>query len=451
MKKIVLIGDPIGHSMSPVIHNAGYKELGIEHDFHYDKALVKANELGSFIELVRSREIYAAQVTIPHKIAIIPYLDKLTMEAELIGAVNTIYFDDKKLVGHNTDGIGCLKTLKENDVDVKGKTILLLGAGGASRAIAFTLGLNGVKKFIILDLLQESAKKLADDVASKINISSISASSNDVKRYLSEVDILIHCTPIGMKGEHENKTLLYAADFAGNKSIVVMDIVYNPQKTLLLAEAEKAGCKIVKGLGMLLHQGVTAFEIFTGQKAPVEVMRKALELGLKTNIALIGFMATGKSDAGKRVAKALSMNFVETDEMIVKKVGKPIPEIFEKEGEAAFRQMEKEAVKEASSMEKVVISCGGGVVIDKENVDALKKNCKIVLLTAKPETILLRTKDDKSRPLLNKNTYKEKLEAIKTLLAKREQAYKDAADLIIETDPLPIGKLAERIIEVCNL
>ena len=151
-KKLVVIGDPIGHSLSPVIQGAALKETGLDGEFVYEKVQVKSDELGAFVELVRTREIFGANVTLPHKVAIKPLLDKLTKEAELIGAVNTLYYEDRKLIGHNTDGIGCLNTLKESDVDVIGRKVLLLGAGGAARAIAFVLALNGVKSFVILDM-----------------------------------------------------------------------------------------------------------------------------------------------------------------------------------------------------------------------------------------------------------------------------------------------------------
>ena len=274
-KKIVVIGNPIEHSLSPNMHNAAFEELNISNEFIYDKLRVKNEDLKEFVNKIRTREIFGANITIPHKVAIIPFMDELTKEANLIGAVNTVFFKDNKVFGHNTDGLGCLNTLKENDVNIKNKKIILIGAGGASRSIAFISALNGASEIIIIDLIEDAAKNLANDVMNKTGIKTKYDSSKNARKHIKDIDIMIHCTPLGMKGENENKSVFVANDFL--KEIIVMDIVYNPQMTKLLIEAKNAGCKIVKGLGMLAHQGCVGFELWTGKKAPVNIMINALK------------------------------------------------------------------------------------------------------------------------------------------------------------------------------
>jgi shikimate dehydrogenase len=262
MKKLVSVGDPIEHSLSPVMHNAALKELELDKDYFYDKLLVKSYELGNFVESLKSGEIFGASITSPHKVEIIPLLDNLTSEAETIGAVNMIYLEEGSLIGHNTDGIGCLNALKENGVDVDKKKIVILGAGGASRAIAFTLKENGAN-IVILNRTVEKAESLASNVGCE-------GYGLDKLKELA-FDVLINTTTIGMNAEKSlvDPNLL-------NPSIVVMDIIYNPIKTNLIKDAESKGCKTIKGVGMLVHQGAESFKIWTGYDAPIEVMKEAV-------------------------------------------------------------------------------------------------------------------------------------------------------------------------------
>lgn len=272
MKKLVVIGDPIEHSLSPLMHNIALKELGLEKEFHYEKLRIKADELADFIESIRKGEIAGASITMPHKVNIIQYLDELTKEAELMGAVNTLYKKNGKVIGHNTDGFGCLNSLKENDVNVKGKKIVIMGAGGAARAIVFTLALNDVHEIVILNRTVGKAEELTRKVKEKTGVISKAGSLEKIKEELRDAEILINCTSVGMKGEEGTlvtSEMLYP-------SLVVMDVVYNPLKTRLIEEAEEAGCKTVNGAGMLVHQGAIGFEIWTGKKPPIKVMQKAL-------------------------------------------------------------------------------------------------------------------------------------------------------------------------------
>jgi shikimate dehydrogenase len=274
MKKIVVIGYPIKHSLSPPMHNAALRELGLENEFVYEKLEVKPGKVAEFAERIRSGEIVGANVTIPHKLEMFEAVDERTREAQLIGAVNTVYNAGGRLVGHCTDGIGCMNSLRENNVPIERKTVLLIGAGGAARAIAFTLALNGIAKLMIANKTAKNAEALAKEVGEKTGIAVASGGMEKLDDFMKEASIVIHCTPVGMKHKAEGKSLLTRGQV--RKEQVIMDIVYNPIKTKLLKEAEAAGARTINGTGMLVHQAVAGFEIWTGRKAPVEVMRKAL-------------------------------------------------------------------------------------------------------------------------------------------------------------------------------
>jgi len=278
-KLLMIIGDPIGHTLSPVMQNAALKDKGLDHEFDYRKSRVKKNELGAYVALLRAGEIYGGNVTIPHKEDIIAYLDKLTKEAELIGAVNTLYVKDNLVVGHNTDGIGAYDALMEVGFDPKGKKILLLGAGGGARAVAFVLALKGAKEIVVLNRTLERAKFLAKEVHEKTGVKAAAYELTGMEKEIKNADLLINLTSVGMKGHAEGESLVDPKLL--HKNIAVMDIVYTPYKTKLLKDAENKGCKVIPGIGMLVYQGVEGFKLWTKKKPNVKAMKKALEEELK--------------------------------------------------------------------------------------------------------------------------------------------------------------------------
>jgi len=268
MAKILgVIGHPIEHSLSPAMHRAALKELGL--DYHYDKFEVKPEELGNFVSDA-GENFLGFNVTVPHKVKIIEFLDSLSKEAELIGAVNTVKFENSLAKGYNTDGLGALGALKEAGQPVNGKKVLILGAGGASRAISFQLAMEGAE-ISIFDKIGEKAGELAGDIKEKLDKDVGIPDSSPEK--LDEFNILINATPVGMSPNTDNSPL--PGEFL-NPSLTVMDIVYNPLETKLLNEAKEAGCKTVNGTGMLVNQGAESLRIWLGVEAPVETMRNAL-------------------------------------------------------------------------------------------------------------------------------------------------------------------------------
>lgn len=274
MKKLYVIGDPVDHSLSQVMHNAALKALGLDNEFTYDQMNVRKEELKGFIGKVRTGEIIGASVTMPYKEIIIPLLDELTTDADLIGAVNTIYIKDSRVIGHNTDGIGCIKTLEDAGVSISEKKIIILGAGGAAKAIAYTLALRGVKKLAIINRTKKKAEALAKSIEEKTNTIVYTGNFDLLETVLKDADIIINATSVGMRKISENQTLV--TEDLIHSEMLVMDVVYNPKVTQLLKEARKAGAKTVDGSSMLVYQGTEQFKIFTGRKAPIKIMRKAL-------------------------------------------------------------------------------------------------------------------------------------------------------------------------------
>lgn len=265
-----LIGHPVEHSFSPPMHNAAFDALGM--DWAYVAFDVNPNDLSSAIEGAKSLNIEGFNVTIPHKIEVMQYLNELDEVASLIGAVNTI--DLKNLKGYNTDGIGAVRAIEEVS-PIKDKNVIVAGAGGASRAISFYLAKFGADSITILNRNVNKAQNLAEDVLKSDLISDVKSDSiSQINGYLGNADILVDTTPLGMDPHIDDEPIARADNM--HEDLVVFDAVYNPNETVLIKEAIKAGAKPVYGIKMLLYQGAESFKIWTGHDAPVDVMEKAL-------------------------------------------------------------------------------------------------------------------------------------------------------------------------------
>lgn len=266
-----LIGHPVEHSFSPPMHNEAFKELGM--DYAYVAFDVNPQDLQLAIEGAKSLNIKGFNVTIPHKIEVMQFLDEIDEVAGLIGAVNTIDF--KNLKGYNTDGIGAVRAIEEV-TSIKNKNVVVAGAGGASRAISFYLAKYGAESLTILNRNPQKAQSLAEDVSGSGLIDDAGADSiSQIASHLADADILVDTTPVGMHPNISDKPIAFADDM--HEDLVVFDAVYNPNETVLLKEAVRAGAKPVYGIKMLLYQGAESFRIWTGRDAPVETMEKALK------------------------------------------------------------------------------------------------------------------------------------------------------------------------------
>jgi len=277
IKIIALFGNPVEHTASPHMQNAAITKLGL--NYLYVPFLVHRSKIATAVEAMRALHFQGANVTVPFKESVIPYLDELSEEAKLIGAVNTIKNENGRLIGYNTDGAGFIEALKDlsKKFTPKNKKVVILGAGGAARAVGVALARKKVKQLIFADIQEEKAKSLAAMIKSKLNIDAKGMAPNTMQFYgfAESSDLIVNATPIGTHPKVAECPL-------SNISVIhprqlVVDLVYNPSQTKFMKLAKHLGAKAQNGLGMLLYQGVLAFEIFTKEKAPVAVMRKALQ------------------------------------------------------------------------------------------------------------------------------------------------------------------------------
>jgi shikimate dehydrogenase len=267
-----LIGDPVEHTMSPAMHNAAFKQLGL--DYIYIPFRVRPEQLAPAIDGLRALNVRGFNVTIPHKVSIIPLLDGLDPLAEKIGAVNTVVNNDGELRGYNTDAEGFLRSLLEHGVEPQDKNIVVIGAGGASRAISYILSERGAHLTILnrqleLDWAEEIAQLIYDDLGRGVRV--LELSDGNLSLALEGAVILVNATSVGMSPDSESSPVpanLLRSD------LTVFDVVYNPMKTRLLKEAAAAGARMISGVDMLAWQGVLAFEKWTGHPAPLDLMRE---------------------------------------------------------------------------------------------------------------------------------------------------------------------------------
>ena len=285
-----VIGDPIEHTFSPAMHNAGLDELNL--NYIYLPFHVKEDRLSDCIKGAKAMGIQGLNVTIPHKTNVMKHLDEIDSVASMIGAVNTIQFNyhennessnqnNESIIttkGFNTDGYGCVHAIEEK-TSIKGKKVTITGAGGAARAVAFQMANSGIDELSILNRNASKAESLANDLNINLEKAGIDITINsydieNLKKELDGSDIFIDTTPIGMYPNVNDKAIA-SADML-HEDLVVNDIVYTPMETSLIKEAIKANAEVVNGYKMLLYQGIRSFEIWLGREAPVDVMEKAL-------------------------------------------------------------------------------------------------------------------------------------------------------------------------------
>lgn len=269
-----VIGNPVEHSLSPAIHNAAFQKLGL--NFVY--LAWRVDTIGDAIKGLRALGNFrGASVTIPHKVSAMPFLDEVDPTARHIGAINTIVADKGKLMGYNTDATGALRALRESGVELKGQRVVMIGSGGAARAIAFALASeSAIAHLTLLGIDDKERRQLASDLQAKTPLALQEAHLDDqaLRRVLPEAQVLIHCTPVGMHPNVEKTCVPVAMLHPG---LTVMDIVYNPRETRLLKDAKAAGCRTIRGLEMFLNQAAVQFELWANQKAPADVMRAVLD------------------------------------------------------------------------------------------------------------------------------------------------------------------------------
>ena len=361
--KYGLIGEKLGHSFSKPIHEkiAGYT---------YEIKEIARGDLDAFM---KAKEFCGINVTIPYKADVIPYLDYIDPVAEKIGAVNTIVNKDGKLYGYNTDFGGLKMLIEKCGFDYEGKKVIIAGTGGTSKtanAVAHALGAATVLH----------VGRPEDAGYEGVNYENVYTLHGDA-------DYIINTTPLGMYPNCDAYSL-EVSKFNNLKGLT--DVVYNPLRTRLSQKAEECGVKSACGLYMLVCQAVLACEKFTGKEFNTEKVATEIFAEIvseKQNIVLIGMPGSGKSTIGKALSEKTGKTFIDTDDMIVSEYG-VISDIFKEKGEEYFRDIETQKVKQAAKMNGMIIATGGGAVLKKENVDALRQNGIIVFLNRPIEDIV---------------------------------------------------------------
>ncbi|MCL1885946.1 MAG: shikimate dehydrogenase [Dehalococcoidia bacterium] len=453
-----IIGSPVRHTLSPAMHNAAITHMGI--NYAYLAFEVPNTNLKKAIEGMRAMDITGLNVTIPHKVAVLPLLDELDTLAQDVGAVNTIVNQNGRLKGYNTDVGGFIEALNAVAFDAKGKHVLLLGAGGAARAMGFALAQQGACiSMLSRPAHMEQTRLLAQNLThlGKEPVKALKLNDNNLKSELDTAALLVNATSAGMT---PNITETPVPASLLRPELVVFDVVYTPLETRLLKEASRIGCTTASGLDMLVRQGALSFKLWTGYDAPQDVMRCAAlaEMGdnketktrvkrstPKTSIALIGFMGAGKSSVGQALAQELDLPFVDIDQLIEKETGQSIGHIFAGKGEDDFRALEKDAIRRVSVKKGQVIACGGGAVLDATNIAALKKHAVVIYLKCSPGIIKRRLATSRGhRPLLAGEDW---MENAGKLMALRTTHYAQAADITIECGTEDCSATAKRIIK----
>ena len=392
--KYGLIGEKLGHSFSKPIH----EKIG---GYEYEIKEIVAQDLDGFM---KERAFSGINVTIPYKTQVIPYLDYIDPIAEKIGAVNTISNRVNRLYGYNTDFFGMKMLIEKQDFDFTGKKVVVLGSGGTSRTAVAVCESFGAKEIVVVSRKGE------------VNYSNLYT-------FHADADYIINTTPVGMYPDN----LSSPVDLSFFKKLKgVTDVVYNPLKTRLCLEAVDRGIKAEGGLYMLAAQAVFACEKFLDSSLDIKKVTDEVFgeiLSEKRNIVLIGMPGSGKTTIGKALSERTGKSFIDTDEMIAETHG-VISDIFAQKGEECFRSIETEKVKEASLKNGTVIATGGGAVLRRENIEALRQNGDIFFLN-RPLEDIIPTAD---RPLSSDRA------ALEKRFKERYDIYKASADYEIQID-----------------
>ena len=408
--KYGLIGRTLAHSYSKEIHEA----LG---KYSYGLFSLEPEDLTDFIS---ARNFSGLNVTIPYKKDVIPLCDEVSDLARAIGSVNTLYWKDHLLVGHNTDYEGFLYTAKRSGISFAGKTVLIMGNGGTSLTARKAAADEGAAKIYVAtrsastDNASQSTDAAAGHAAAPIAYDKLPAITGDV-------NIIVNTTPVGTF-PNNLQSIIDIADFPNCEAVI--DVIYNPFKTKLLMDAEKAGLKTANGLPMLVAQATAAAGYFLGTPGAFESENERIiekMVNDMRNIVLIGMPGCGKTTIGRIISEKTGKEFIDMDDEIVKKAGKPIPEIFEEVGEPGFRDIESQVAAELGKQRGLVIATGGGAILREENVYALKQNSLMIHIKRPLEELAM-----KGRPL------SKDIDALRKMEAVRMPIYEAAADMTID-------------------
>lgn len=391
-----LIGYPLGHSHSPFVHTP----------YGYDYVLHELPEK-DLAHFLKKKNFLGINVTIPHKKAVIPYLDDLDETAKRCGAVNTIVNKCGRLIGYNTDVYGMEYALSDAGISLKDKNVIILGSGGTSNTACALSQMQNAKSITVVSR------------TGKINYGNVYT--------LTDTDVIINATPVGMYPNIDAQPI----DLSLFPHLTgVFDAIYNPLNTRLIQSAKDAGIPHTNGLKMLVAQAKKAAEIFTGKSYDNEIIEQTADKLYKKlrNVVLIGMPGAGKTTIGKMIAKSQKRDFFDLDKEIERRENATIPDIFDKHGESYFRKVEREVCAQISKKQGIVIASGGGIVLDRENINDLRANGTLIWLK---RDITKLPRD--GRPLSKSS------QALTEMYSLRAPLYSQYADIEIQNDDIKVA------------
>lgn len=439
-----LLGDPVEHTMSPLIHNTLSDIVGLNNvyvPFH-----TRSENLESAVKGAYALNILGLNVTVPHKYEVMKYLSAIDEGGQAIGAVNTLVRTENGYKGYNTDMLGLLREVRSYGVELDGQDVIILGAGGAAKAVAYMCVSNGAGHVYILNRTVAKAQAIADHMNDFFGNQSMTAMSIQDYHKLPEKKYIVFQST--SKGLYPHSDEVVIEDPAFYKLISVgIDLIYKPFCTGFMSLCRQAGAKSYNGLKMLLYQGIIAYELWNDitvdEETADEIYRKLLKK-TRDNIVLTGFMGSGKTTVGKLLSERYGYTFIDTDQYIEEKCGCTIAELFSKKGESYFRQLETDTLKELNdSLTHAVLSTGGGLPLREENAAELATLGTVIYLQITPEEVISRLSGDNTRPLLSGDDPEQK---VRDLLTYRTPLYECAADLTIPVTKLTPEYIVEEII-----
>ena len=414
MNRYCVIGEKLPHTMSPQIHSMFFESMGIKGEYGV-REFSREEILNARAELEKYDGV---NVTVPYKQMVMPLLDEISKEAEHIGAVNTIKNTGGRLAGYNTDPYGFSAMLAKNGVDVKGKSAVVLGSGGAAKSVLYALTSMGADvKYVRRDVDEEL------EGYEYITYPKLEQSGSGY--------IIVNTTPLGMYPKVEGCAV---SEEALSRFEVAADVVYNPIMTEFVRRALNAGCHAFSGLYMLVAHGIGSQSIWRNEEIQTQDIDPIYNALLRDyfmqnggNIYLTGIMSCGKSTLGKMLAESMGKKFVDADEYIVEIAGESIPDMFAK-GEEYFRERETQAMKQLAQMRDLVVAAGGGAVTRRINCDLMRSSGVVVYINRSVESII-KDVDCSQRPLLA-----EGAEKLRSIFAARKSMYEGCAHFIVDNN-----------------
>ncbi|MBF0546958.1 MAG: shikimate dehydrogenase [Candidatus Riflebacteria bacterium] len=461
--KGAVIGNPISHSLSPVLHLILAERLGMR-DFTYSAVEVLPRDLRTYLDELRCcPEFVGINVTVPHKEAILAELDEVIVQARAIGAVNLVHLKDGKLIGHNTDYIGFLRVLDDRKIKLHDCNVVVWGAGGAAKAVLHALGWRHVASVAVLNRDQARSKAL---ISAFTPLFPKTRFYGVVPAVLTRVGLVVNTTPVGMRGYAMEGDINATSEFfsglariSPEPDALAFDLIYNPERTPFLSLASHLGFRCVAGLDMLVHQAIESWKIWTNSTSEslgeiLPSIMPELRRALAPPIFLCGPMGAGKSTVGSILAQRLGWDFVDTDCLVEAESGLSVSEIFEQQGEQAFRVLEKKAVLNSAARTRTVVALGGGALMTDGTLAAVERSGILVYLEAKTSALVRRLQvsenELKVRPLLSpaKSDGQISVDSRLENLVKARQAIYLRASHRVQTDNLEPNAVAAVIIRL---